>query len=167
VLWIDEIEKAFAQGGTEDGGVSQRVLGIFLAWLQERRGDVFVVATANDVSKLPPELLRKGRFDEIFFVDLPGAEQRRAIFSIHLKRRGRKPESFDLDALASACEGFSGAEIEQVILSGLYTAFNAEISLDTTTLLAEASQTVPLSRTRAEQIGQLRAWATERAVNAQ
>ena len=167
VLWIDEIEKAFAQGGSEDGGVSQRVLGIFLNWMQERDGDIFVVATANDVSKLPPEILRKGRFDEIFFVDLPTEAQRREIFAIHLKQRGRTPESFDLNALACATEGFSGAEIEQVVLSGLYTAFNADKSLNTQDLLNESSLTVPLSRTRAEQIDALRVWASERAVSAQ
>ncbi|MHC4105288.1 MAG: AAA family ATPase, partial [Planctomycetota bacterium] len=115
VLWIDEIEKAFASGENEDGGVSQRVLGIFLSWLQDRQGDVFIVATSNDVMRLPPEFLRKGRFDEIFFVDLPDPEVRAAIFNIHLRRRKRNPKKYDLDQLADITDGFSGAEIEQVV----------------------------------------------------
>ena len=126
VLWIDEIEKAFAAGGgDEDGGVSQRVLGSFLSWLQERRGDVFVVATANDVQRLPAELLRKGRFDETFFVDLPDEATRAAILDIHLRRRKQAPEGFDLPALARESQGYSGAELEQVVVSALYTAFSA------------------------------------------
>ena len=110
VLWIDEIEKAFAAGGDEDGGTSQRVLGTFLSWLQERHGDVFVVATANDVQRLPPELLRKGRFDETFFVDLPDEAARAGIFSIHLKKRKQELDRFDLPLLARASDGYSGAE---------------------------------------------------------
>lgn len=124
VLWIDELEKAFASGGGEDGGVSMRILGSFLSWMQERRGDVFVVATANDISRLPPEFLRKGRFDEIFFVDLPDAATRGEIFRIHLTNRDQDAATFDLDALAGRTVGFSGAEIEQVVLSSLYTAFS-------------------------------------------
>src|SRR6185503_9994826 len=126
ILWIDELEKAFAQGGDDaDGGVSRRVFGSFLGWLQERRGDVFVVATSNDVSKLPPEFIRKGRFDEVFFVDLPSAAARCAILQIHLRKRKQDPTSFDLGRLASAAEGFSGAEMEQAIVAGLYTAYSA------------------------------------------
>lgn len=166
VLWIDEIEKAFASGGSEDGGVSQRILGSFLGWMQERRGDVFIVATANDVSRLPPELLRKGRFDEIFFVDLPDAEVRREIFRVHLSARDRDPEDFDLEALAVATEGFSGAEIEQVVVSALYAAFTDGDGLDTDLLIREAGATRPLSVTAPERIGALRAWARERAVSA-
>src|SRR5262245_26452906 len=114
VLWIDEIEKAFAASGSDaDGGASQRIFGTFLSWLQDRRGDVFVVATANDIARLPPEFVRKGRFDEIFFVDLPDAETRLALFRIHLKRRGNDPALFDLVTAVTASEGFSGAEIEQ------------------------------------------------------
>lgn len=166
VLWIDEIEKAFASGGSEDGGVSQRVLGIFLSWMQERAGDVFVVATANDVAKLPPEMLRKGRFDEIFFVDLPDAPTREAIFRLHLSRRGHDPAVFDLEALSAATEGFSGAEIEQVLISALYQSFADGTTLATDTLLDEARATVPLSRTRSEELTGLRQWARSRAVNA-
>ncbi|OGU08378.1 MAG: hypothetical protein A2W29_00115, partial [Gemmatimonadetes bacterium RBG_16_66_8] len=145
VLFIDELEKAFAAGGSEDGGVSQRVLGTFLAWLQDRRGDVFTVATANDVTRLPPEFLRKGRFDEVFFVDLPNEEARRAILAIHLRKRGQAAEGFDLAALVPATAGFSGAEIEQAIVSALYTAFNDGRKLTTGLVLAEVAATRPLS----------------------
>jgi AAA+ superfamily predicted ATPase len=166
VLWIDEIEKAFAVVGEMDGGVSQRVLGLFLSWLQERKGDVFVVATANDVSKLPPELIRKGRFDEMFFVDLPDANSRAEILKIHLRKRRRDAEKFDVKALAESTDGFSGAELEQVVVSSLYTAFSAGSDITTDILLNEAKQTVPLSKTMAEKVAALRAWARERAVNA-
>jgi hypothetical protein len=167
ILWIDEIEKAFASGGSEDGGVSQRVLGTFLSWMQDRKGDVFVVATANDVEKLPPEFLRKGRFDEVFFVDLPDGESRATIFSIHLRKRGKEPAKFNIEALATASVGFSGAEIEQVVVSGLYGAFSANCELTTDMLLTEIARTRPLSVTRAEQIENLREWASERTVSAQ
>jgi AAA+ superfamily predicted ATPase len=166
VLFIDELEKAFASGGSEDGGVSQRVLGTFLAWLQERRGDVFTVATANDVTRLPPEFLRKGRFDEVFFVDLPGQEARAAILRIHLKKRGQTPESFDMPRLVAATDGFSGAEIEQAIVSALYTAFNDGGVLTTELVLAEIAATRPLSQVMAEKVAALRAWATGRTVSA-
>jgi len=166
VLWIDEIEKAFAEGGGEDGGVSTRVLGTFLSWLQEREGDVFVVATANAVEKLPPELLRKGRFDEIFFVDLPDDPTRREIFRIHLDRRRQPSGAFDLAALAEATPGFSGAEIEQVVMSALYSAFADESDLDDDRLLAEARATSPLSVVAAERVARLRAWAEGRTVRA-
>ncbi|HEV2131942.1 MAG TPA: AAA family ATPase, partial [Longimicrobiaceae bacterium] len=167
ILWIDEIEKAFASSGEgEDGGVSRRLLGSFLSWLQERGGDVFVVATANDVTRLPPELLRKGRFDEVFFVDLPGAKARRAIFEIHLRRRGQDPTRFDLARLVEATEGFSGAEIEQVIVSGLYTAFASHAELSDRILLEEIAATRPLSRVMPERIAALREWARERTVAA-
>ncbi len=166
ILWIDEIEKAFASGGSEDGGVSQRVLGTFLSWMQDRKGDVFVVATANDVEKLPPEFLRKGRFDEVFFVDLPDAGSRAAIFSIHLRKRGKDPAKFNIEALAETSEGFSGAEIEQVVVSGLYGAFSANCELTNDMLITEIGRTRPLSVTRAEQIETLRSWASERTVSA-
>jgi MoxR-like ATPase len=166
VLWIDEIEKAFAEGGGEDGGVSTRVLGTFLSWLQEREGDVFVVATANDVERLPPELLRKGRFDEIFFVDLPDEEVRREIFRIHLERRRQPADPFDLPALARATPGFSGAEIEQVVMSALYSAFADEAALDDDRLVAEARATSPLSVVAAERVAALRSWAQGRTVRA-
>jgi len=166
VLWIDEIEKAFATSGSEDGGVSRRVLGIFLSWMQDRKGDVFVVATANDVNRLPPEFLRKGRFDEIFFLDLPVPEVRRRIFEIHLRKRGFKTKAFDLDGLAQLADGFSGAEIEQVVVAGAYTAFADGSPLTTELLLREAASTQPLSRTRAEEMDALRRWARERTVSA-
>ena len=166
VLWIDEIEKAFAAGGEGDGGTSLRILGSFLSWLQERRGDVFVVATANDVTRLPPELLRKGRFDEIFFVDLPTPGERCAIFGIHLRKRNQRAESFNLPALAAATDGFSGAEIEQVIVSALYSAFSANTPLATAHLLAEISLTKPLSVTMGERFDAMREWAREKTVAA-
>ena len=167
VLWIDEIEKAFAAGTGEDSGVSQRVLGMFLSWLQDRRGCVFVAATANDISKLPPELLRKGRFDEIFFVDIPDAGTRAEIFRIHIDLRGHRAEDIDLDALAAATDGFTGAEIEQVVVSALYTSFSSSAALSTGVLLEEAQKTTPLSVVRAEYISWLRDWARERTVSAQ
>ena len=166
VLWIDEMEKAFAAAGDIDGGVSQRVLGTFLTWLQERRGDVFVVATANDITRLPPELLRKGRFDEIFFLDLPDFQARQAILRIHLERRRRDPAAFDLPALARAAERFSGAELEQAVVSGLATAFADGGELSNDILLAEIRQTRPLAVTMAESVEALRSWARERAVPA-
>jgi AAA+ superfamily predicted ATPase len=167
VLWIDELEKAFAGGsGEEDGGVSRRVFGSFLSWLQDRRGDVFVVATSNDVAKLPPEFIRKGRFDEVFFVDLPKPEARKSIFEIHLAKRKQDPARFDLDELVIASEGFSGAEIEQAIVSGLYTAFAAGKQLTDDTLIAELHDTRPLSQTMAERLDDLREWAKNRTVPA-
>ena len=167
VLWIDELEKAFAAGGSDqDGGVSTRVLGTFLSWLQDRDGDVFVVATANDASKLPPEFIRKGRFDEVFFVDLPTPAERRAIFEIHLARRQQKPPCFDLDALARATEGFSGAEIEQLVVSALCTAFAEGAPLSAAHLQAEARATHPLARTMGERLTALREWARDRTVAA-
>ena len=166
VLWIDELEKAFAAGGADDSGVSTRILGSFLSWMQERSGDVFVVATANQIAKLPPELLRKGRFDEIFFVDLPDGTVRKEIFRIHLEARGQDPAAFDLDALSGAAEGFSGAEIEQVVVGALFTAFSGSGSLEQDALRMELQGTVPLARTMAERIASMRAWARERAVPA-
>jgi AAA+ superfamily predicted ATPase len=166
ILWIDELEKAFAAGGSEDGGVSQRVLGTFLSWMQDRKGDVFIVATANDVTRLPAEFLRKGRFDEIFFVDLPNDEARRAIFEIHLRKRDKDPASIPLDELVKATPNFSGAEIEQVIVSGLYTAFAEKKPLDGKLLLSEISATRPLAHTMSERVTTLREWARERTVSA-
>ncbi len=166
VLWIDELEKAFAAGDGGDGGVSQRILGSFLSWMQERRGDVFVIATANDISRLPPEFLRKGRFDEIFFVDLPDAPTREEIFRIHLTNRGQEATAFDVAALAEATEGFSGSEIEEVVVSALYSAFSGSRTLDTEAVRLEIDRTRPLSVTMAERIDALRAWAAERAVSA-
>jgi len=168
VLWMDEIEKGIAaDSGDSDGGVSQRVLGTLLTWMAERTERVFLVATANDIQRLPPELLRKGRFDEIFFVDLPGAAVRADILRIHLTRRKQDPAAFDLTRLAAASEGFSGAEIEQAILSGLYEAHAGSKALDTDMLAAEFERTKPLSVVRAEEIGALREWARERTVPAE
>lgn len=166
VLWIDELEKAFASTGDQDGGVSQRVLGGFLSWLQERRGDVFVVATCNDVTVLPAEFIRKGRFDEVFFVDLPNVDARRAVFEIHLRRRRQDLRALDVRALADATDGFSGAEIEQAIVSALFEAFARSCALSTDLVLAEVAATRPLSMTMAERLAALRAWASERTVDA-
>lgn len=169
VLWIDEIEKGFAattSGADVDAGLSQRILATFLSWLQEKKSPVFVVATSNNVSALPPELLRKGRFDEIFFVDLPREEERREIFRIHLQQRARDPEQFDLDSLAAATECFSGAEIEQAIVAALYSAFSAKQQLTTELILAEVKKTYPLAVTRREDVEALRDWARGRTVPA-
>src|SRR5262249_6033770 len=160
VLWVDEIEKGLA-GGDNDDGVSRRVLGYLLTWMAERREAVFIVATANEVQELPAELLRKGRFDEIFFVDLPDVAARPEIFSIHLGKRELKAGDFTLDALAAASEGFSGAEIEQAVVSGLYAA-NAENAPITQTDIERAlHETRPLSVLMAEQVDALREWAKE------
>jgi ATP-dependent 26S proteasome regulatory subunit len=169
VLWIDEIEKAFASAGSSgdaDAGLSQRLLATLLTWMQDRESGVFLAATSNNITVLPPEMLRKGRFDEIFFVDLPNAEIRAALFALHLKKRGREAAGFDLGKLAAASEGFSGAEIEQVIVAGLYTAFNAKQLLNTEILVTEMQGTQPLSVTRAEDVQAIRAWAKTRAVPA-
>jgi hypothetical protein len=169
ILWVDEIDKAFAgsQGsGASDGGTTARVFGTFLTWLSEKTAPVFVVATANDISQLPPELLRKGRLDEIFFVDLPSPEERKEIFRIHLTKRGRDAANFDLDALAESAKDCSGAEIEEAINSALYDAFYAQQEIITETILATLSQTVPLAKTMDEQIGRLRSWVEGRARNA-
>lgn len=168
VLMIDEIEKGFAWSGSSesDAGLSRRIFGRMLGWLQERERPVFVVATCNAIESLPPELLRKGRFDEIFFVDLPNPDERRSIFEIHLTRRHRDASAFDLPRLAGASDGFSGAEIEQAIVAALYTAFSAGREITTDIVLAELSATKPLSVTRREAVDQLRAWAKGRAVTA-
>ncbi len=166
VLWIDEIEKAFAVGGEEDGGTSQRILGTFLSWLQERRGDVFVVATANDVQRLPAELLRKGRFDETFFVDLPDETARALILRIHLRKRKQDPDCFDLALLARESEGYSGADLEQIVVSALYSAFSAGESLTSDLLLEELKRTSPIVSTAREKIAMVREWAKGRTVPA-
>jgi SpoVK/Ycf46/Vps4 family AAA+-type ATPase len=163
VLWIDEIEKALSQEDAE-GGPAQRIFGTFLAWLQDKKESVFVIATANDISKLPPELMRKGRFDEIFFVDLPTGEAREKIIRIHLERRKRDPAKFDIARLARISDGFSGAELEQAVVSALYTAFSKQEDLTTEGVVEEIEMTKPLSVTMAERIDSLRAWAKDRAV---
>lgn len=168
VLWIDEIEKGFASAASAstDGGLSRRMFGTLLTWMQEHSKPVFVVATANDIEALPPELLRKGRFDEIFFVDLPGAEARKMIFLIHLKRRKQDPTKFDLGALAGASEGFSGAEIEQAVIAGLTTSRAGKSGLTTAGLVAALRGSPPLSVTMAEKVSALREWAKGRCVGA-
>ncbi|MCC5869941.1 MAG: AAA family ATPase [Gammaproteobacteria bacterium] len=166
VLWIDEIEKGLATGSGDSSGTSQRILGTFLTWLAERRSAVMVVATANDISALPPELIRKGRFDELFFVDLPSAQVRRDILDIHLRRRGLEPDHFDTARLAAACEGFSGAELEQAVVSALYAANALQQPLGPGHILAEMRRTRPLSVVMAERISALRAWARDRTVPA-
>jgi adenylate kinase family enzyme len=169
ILWVDEIDKAFAgtqTSGVADGGTTARVFGTFLTWLSEKTAPVFVAATANDISQLPPELLRKGRLDEIFFVDLPTIDERREVFGIHLAKRGRDPAQFDLEKMTSSSQGFSGAEIEEAINSALYDAFYGKEELSTRHVLDALAQTVPLARTMDEQIGALRAWAEGRARNA-
>ncbi len=165
VLWVDEIEKSLASGDNDDG-VSRRVLGYLLTWMSERREAVFLVATANQVQDLPAELLRKGRFDEIFFVDLPDASTRREIFSIHLARRELKPADFDLDALAAAADGFSGAEIEQAVVSALYAANADKSTIAQAHIISALRETRPLSVLMAERVAELRAWAQGRTVSA-
>ena len=170
VLWIDELEKIFAGSGPDssssDAGTSSRLLGAFLSWMQDRTAPVFVAATSNNVNVLPPELLRKGRFDELFFVDLPTDAERQGIFRVHLAKRKQDPSKFDLGALAAASKGFSGAEIEAAVQGSMYAAFTAKQPMTTETVLQEISQSVPLSATRSEDLGALRAWARTRAVPA-
>ncbi len=166
VLWADEIDKAFAgsQGSANtDGGTTARVMSTFLTWLSEKQSPVFVMATANNITQLPPELLRKGRLDEIFFVDLPNATEREQVFEIHLRKRGRDPAGFGLPELSRAAEGFSGAEIEEAVISALYDVFYLNKELETADVLQSIRQTVPLSRTMAEGISALRGWAEGRA----
>lgn len=164
VLWVDEIEKGFASAAAQstDGGLSQRMFGTLLTWMQDHTKPVFLVATANNIDALPPELLRKGRFDEIFFVDLPARDVRREILCIHLRNRQRDPQAFDLDRLATTSEGCSGAEIEQAVLTGLHAAFAAKRELSTEDLVAALSASPPLSVVMAERIAALRAWAATR-----
>lgn len=165
VLWMDEIEKGMASQGN-DSGTSQRVLGTLLTWMAEKTSSVFIVATSNDISGLPPELVRKGRLDEIFFVDLPDDNIRREIFRIHLGKRQLDPEQFNIEMLAEHTEGFSGAEIEQVVVSAVYRANAMQEAVLTGHLLEEINNTSPISVVMAEKIHSLRLWAAERTVNA-
>lgn len=165
VLWIDEIEKGLASEGDE-GGPGKRILGTLLTWMAERKDKTFLVATANDIEALPPELLRKGRFDEIFFVDLPKPEVRTAIFEIHLRKRGQDAATFDMPPLTSLTDGFSGAEIEQVVVSALYAANAQGESLTTEHIKTAITGTKPLSVVMAEKMLYLRNWAAERTVSA-
>ncbi len=163
-LWIDEIEKGFSVTNSKaDGGVSQRVFGSFLTWMQERKKNTFIVATANDINALPPELLRKGRLDEIFFVDLPDLETRKELFRIHLSKRNLNPEDFDLNHLAKASKDFNGAEIEQAIISALYRATRTKEKTGTNQILEQLESTRPLAVLKREDIESLRTWARERA----
>jgi len=170
VLWIDELEKVFAGSGPDsasaDAGVSSRLLAAFLSWMQERKAPVFVAATCNNVSALPPELIRKGRFDELFFVDLPNQAERKQIFALELARRNRRPAEFDLDRVAAAARGYSGAEIQAAVQAALYASFSSKQPLATGSLIDALAMTVPLSATRAEEIQELRNWARARAVPA-
>lgn len=168
VLWIDEIEKAFASAASQsaDGGLSKRMFGHLLTWMQEHKSAVFLIATANDIEALPPELLRKGRFDEIFFVDLPDEEARRHIFQIHLKKRKRNPKDFDLERLAQESQGRSGAEIEQAIIAAMHNAFAVREKLTTDHIVAAMQASPPLSVTMRERIEALRSWARARCVSA-
>jgi SpoVK/Ycf46/Vps4 family AAA+-type ATPase len=165
VLWLDEIEKGF-RGDDHDSGTSQRVLATFLTWLAEKRSRVFVVATANDITALPPEMVRKGRFDEIFFVDLPSETVRRDILAIHTKKRGLDFNEATLGALAHSSEGFSGAELEQAVVSALYTAHANKQPCAGNHVLAEIKATRPLSVVMSEKIASLREWADGRTVPA-
>lgn len=170
VLWIDELEKVFAGSGPDsasaDAGVSSRLLAAFLSWMQDRKAPVFVAATCNNVTVLPPELIRKGRFDELFFVDLPNQAERKQIFAIQLKKRKRNPASFDLDRVAAAAKGYSGAEIDAAVQTAMYAAYSQKAEITTEHLLEALKSTVPLSTTRAEEIEELRGWARNRAVQA-
>ena len=166
ILWLDELDKGLsglASSHLSDAGTSARVFGSFLTWMQEKTAPVFVVATANDIATLPPEALRKGRFDEIFFLDLPNRAEREEIFGIHLAKRGRAPRRFDVETLSRRSEGYSGAEIEQAVISGLYDAFEAGRDLSTEDILRALEETVPLSRTMEARITALRRWARTHA----
>jgi SpoVK/Ycf46/Vps4 family AAA+-type ATPase len=170
VLWIDELEKVFAGSGPDsasaDAGVSSRLLAAFLSWMQDRKAAVFVAATCNNVTVLPPELIRKGRFDELFFVDLPNQAERKQILSIQLTKRKRNPAEFDLEKVATSAKGYSGAEIDAAVQGAMYAAYSEKKPLSTQHLLNAIAQTVPLSTTRAEEIAALRDWARTRAVPA-
>jgi SpoVK/Ycf46/Vps4 family AAA+-type ATPase len=160
IVWIDEVEKALASGGL-DGGTSMRVFGTILTWMQEKTAPCFVVATANDIQKLPPELIRKGRFDEIFFLDLPTLEERREIFTVHLRKRQRKPGDFDIAHLAHQAEGYVGAEIEQAVIEAMYVGFNARREFTTADIADTLKRQVPLSISSREAIAALREWLRE------
>jgi SpoVK/Ycf46/Vps4 family AAA+-type ATPase len=163
---LDEIEKGFAGitgSGNSDAGTTARVFATFLTWLQEKTSPVFVVATANSIQNLPPELIRRGRFDDIFFVDLPNVEERKQIFQIHLQKRGRAPGMFDLNSFSMASDGFSGAEIEQAIIDVLYRTFPKNREINSADVSQVLTETIPLSRTMAEEVTALRNWAQERA----
>ena len=166
VLWIEEIEKGVAGFNQGDGGITARIFSSFLTWMQEKKSLVFVAATANQIDQLPAELMRKGRFDEIFFTDLPDENERASIFKIHIQKRNHDPEKFKLVDLAKASTGFSGAEIEQVVASGMFSAFNQKRKFNDLDLYREISKTIPLSTTMSDQIKDIKRWADKRAVRA-
>jgi ATP-dependent Zn protease len=169
ILWLDEIDKGMSgsrSSSVSDGGTTSRVLGSWLTWMQENQSPVFIVATANDISNLPPELMRKGRFDEIFFVDLPSSAEREVIFDIHLNKRNRDINKFDLTLLAEESHNFTGAEIEAAIVSAMYEAFNQSREFNTDDIVESLNEIVPLSVTMKEEIESLKLWASERARNA-
>jgi SpoVK/Ycf46/Vps4 family AAA+-type ATPase len=169
ILWMDELDKGLAgmsSSGATDSGVSARVFGYFLTWLQEKKKPVFVFATANNISSLPPELLRKGRFDELFWTDLPQPKEREEIFAIHLQKRNRNPKDFDIAALSKASEGYGGSEIEEAIISGLYNAFSQNREITSLDILMALDESQPLSVTMKEQIEKIRDWAKNRARSA-
>jgi SpoVK/Ycf46/Vps4 family AAA+-type ATPase len=165
-LWVDELEKGFAgskSSGSSDGGTSSRVLGSFLSWTQEKTSPVFVVATANDVTQLPPELLRKGRWDELFFVDLPNEKERASIWEIQIRKHGRNPADFDIVQLSRMTQGLTGSEIECAFVESLYQAFDEEKEPTDLTIAQVLNDLVPLSKLMAEQITGIRNWAKGRA----
>ena len=169
ILWVDEIEKGMSgisSSGSTDGGTTARVLGTFLTWMQEKTSPVFVVATANDISQLPPELLRKGRVDEIFFVDLPTQKEREQIIKIHLQKKGRNPNNFDVETLAKEAKGFSGAELEEAVKEALFQAYDEEKEINDSHISKAIAKTYPLSCTMSETIEKMRKWAKSRAVAA-
>ncbi len=166
ILWLEEIEKGVAGFTQGDGGVTARIFSSFLTWMQEKDALVFVAATANEIDKLPPELLRKGRFDEIFFVDLPNEKERIEIFKVHIQKRNHNPEKFNLVNLAKATNGFSGAEIEQIVAAGMFAAFNEKRQFNDQDLYKMIGKTVPLSTTMSEPIKEIKRWADTRAVKA-
>ena len=169
ILWLDEMEKGFSglsSSGQTDGGTTARVFGTFLTWLQEKKSPVFVVATCNNVKELPPELLRKGRFDEIFFVDLPSKQERKDILKIHLEKRHRKPEEYNIEKLAEMTKEFAGSELEEIIVSALYDAFDEETELNQSHLENTINGMIPLSKTMGDQIKGIREWAKIRAKRA-
>jgi ATPases of the AAA+ class len=166
ILFIDEIDKAFAGGGSSadsDGGTSSRIFGTFLTWMQDKKSPVFVMATANRIDRLPAEFLRKGRFDELFFIDLPSFKEREEIFRIHLKKRRQDISRFDVGELAANTDGYSGAEIEQAVIAAMYEAFAQDREFGQLDIVAAIKSTTPLSRTMTEQMSALRDWARMRA----
>jgi SpoVK/Ycf46/Vps4 family AAA+-type ATPase len=166
VLWLDEVEKGFSgsrSSNSTDGGTSARVFGSFISWMQEKKAPVFIVATANDVSQLPPEMLRKGRFDELFFVDLPNLTEREAIWNIQISKYGRDPRDFDIVQLARATDGLTGSEIESVFVDSLFQGFDTDREPTDLTIASVLTEFVPLSKLMAEQITELRRWTKGRA----